>query len=33
MTVTFKDLKKKKNQLGQFMTPDSISQDMIDNND
>jgi hypothetical protein len=33
MTVTFKDLKKKKNQLGQFMTPDTISQDMVDNND
>jgi hypothetical protein len=32
MTVTFKDLKKKKNQLGQFMTPDTISQDMVDNN-
>jgi hypothetical protein len=32
MTVTFKDLKKKKNQLGQFMTPDEISQDMVDNN-
>ena len=33
MTVTFKDLKKKKNQLGQFMTPDTISQDMVDNNE
>jgi hypothetical protein len=33
MTVTFKDLKKKKNQLGQFMTPDEISQDMINNNE
>lgn len=33
MTVTFKDLKKKKNQLGQFMTPDEISQDMVDNNE
>jgi len=32
MTVTFKDLNKKKNQLGQFMTPDVISQVMIDNN-
>lgn len=32
MTVTFKDLNKKKNQLGQFMTPDTISQDMVDNN-
>ena len=33
MTVTFKDLKKKKNLLGQFMTPDTISQDMVDNNE
>jgi len=33
MTVTFKDLKKKKNQLGQFMTPDEISQYMIDNHE
>lgn len=33
MTVTFKDLNKKKNQLGQFMTPDTISQDMVDNSD
>jgi hypothetical protein len=33
MTVTFKDLKKTKNQLGQFMTPDIISQDMVDNNE
>lgn len=33
MTVTFKDLNKKKNQLGQFMTPDTISQDMVDNNE
>lgn len=32
MTVTFKDLKKKKNQLGQFMTPNTISTDMVDNN-
>jgi hypothetical protein len=32
MTVTFKDLNKKKNLLGQFMTPDVISADMIDNN-
>ena len=32
MTVTYKDLKKVKNQLGQFMTPDIISNDMIDNN-
>lgn len=31
MTVTFKDLKKKKNLLGQFMTPDEISQDMVSN--
>jgi hypothetical protein len=31
MTVTFKDLKKKKNQLGQFMTPDTISTDMVNN--
>lgn len=33
MTVTFKDLQKKKNQLGQFMTPDIISQDMVDHTD
>lgn len=32
MTVTFKDLKKKKNQLGQFMTPDTISADIVNNN-
>ena len=32
MTVTFKDLQKKKNQLGQFMTPDTISADMVANN-
>jgi hypothetical protein len=32
MTVTFKDLKKKKNQLGQFMTPDEISKDIVENN-
>ena len=33
MTVTYKDLKKVKNQLGQFMTPDIISQDMVDKNE
>jgi len=32
MTVTFKDLKTKKNQLGQFMTPDVISQEILDSN-
>ena len=30
MTVTYKDLKKVKNQLGQFMTPDVISQTIVD---
>lgn len=30
MTVTFKDRKSEKNQHGQFMTPDSISQRLID---
>ena len=33
MTVTFKDLKKTKNQLGQFMTPDTISQQMVSSNE
>lgn len=32
MTVTFKDLKKTKNQLGQFMTPDTISYQMVSSN-
>ena len=32
MTVTFKDLNKKKNQLGQFMTPNGIVDSMLDNN-
>ena len=30
MTVTFKDRKSEKNQLGQFMTPDDISQNIVD---
>tara|TARA_B110000495_G_C23013675_1_gene599919 strand:- start:54 stop:1466 length:1413 start_codon:yes stop_codon:yes gene_type:complete len=30
MTVTFKDRKSEKNQLGQFMTPDAISQYIVD---
>ena len=30
MTITFKDRKSEKNQHGQFMTPDSISQRIID---
>ena len=33
MTVTYKDLKVIKNQLGQFMTPDQISQDIVDKSD
>lgn len=33
MTVTFKDLNKTKNKLGQFMTPDTISQAMVDTNE
>lgn len=30
MTVTFKDLKRKKNMLGQFMTPNDISSKIVD---
>ena len=33
MTVTYKDIKSVKNQLGQFMTPDAISGKMVSSSD